>query len=44
MSIPYLHHELFELNDGLLCKKHVIEGIDPIVVIDKITNIQMILN
>ena len=35
MSIPYLHHELFELNTGLLCKKHVIEGIGPIVVIDK---------
>ena len=35
MPIPYLHHELFELNDGLLCKKHVIEGIGPIVVIDK---------
>jgi hypothetical protein len=35
MPIPYLHHELFELNDGLLTKKYEIEGVGPIVVIDQ---------
>lgn len=35
MPIPYLHHELFELNDGLLTKKYEIEGVGPIIVIDQ---------
>jgi hypothetical protein len=34
MPIPYLHHELFDINDKLKFKKHHIEGVGPIMVID----------
>lgn len=35
MPIPYLHHELFDLNTGIKTAKYEIEGIGPIVIIDQ---------
>jgi hypothetical protein len=48
MPIPYLHHELFELNSGIRAGRYEIEGIGPIVIVDQMykypSDIQLMLD
>ena len=48
MPIPYLHHELFELNSGIRVKTSELEGIGPIVIVDQMykyaSDIQLMLD